>query len=415
MKKAIASLVVLVSCCGLAAAQSGAKVCEAKKYGATGDGKTLDTIAIQKAIDDCAAKGAIVRLAGAAKFVSAPLILRSHTTLEVATGTTLEASSNHDDFPAIEVFREHGRQSLLSAKDAEDITIRGGGVIDGNGASWWVDPRQPRPRLIVFDHCKHVLMENITVQNSPMWQIVPYYSEDLTFRNMKVLAPEPEGHNTDGINPFSSKHILIEDVYIDTGDDNVAIKSGQPNSPGPDDPSEDITVRDCTFMKGHGLSVGSETAGGVHNVRVERVTFDGTTQGIRIKSGRDRGNDISDFVYKDLTMKNVGTAIQITDYYGGGATREGAAAVKQAAETRLTPHIHDITIENVKVTGAKMAMDLEGLPESPIRNLVLKNVQIDAAKGAKVYYTELSSQGVVVHAQTGEAITIGAGVKGELK
>jgi polygalacturonase len=168
-------------------------------------------------------------------------------------------------------------------------------------------------------------------------------------------------------------------------------------------------------MKGHGLSVGSEVSGGVQHVRVERVTFDGTTQGIRIKSGRDRGSDISDFVYKDLTMKDVGTAIQITDYYGGGATREGAAAVTPAVETRLTPRIHDITIENVKITGAKVAMDLEGLPESPIQNLVLKNVQIDAVKGAKVYYTEVTATGVVVHAQSGDAITIGTGVKGNLK
>jgi polygalacturonase len=391
------------------------KECPVKSYGAVGDGKTLDTAAIQKAIDDCAANGGTVQLAGAAKFMSAPLVLKSHITLEIAAGTMLEASSNHDDFPEIEQFHDHGRQSLLSAKDAEDITIRGGGIIDGAGASWWTNPRQLRPRLVVFDHCKHVLMENVTVQNSPMWQIVPFYSEDLTFRNMKVLAPEPEGHNTDGIDPFSSKHIVIDHVYIDTGDDNVAIKSGQPGSAGPDDPTVDITITDCTFMKGHGLSVGSEVAGGVQHLRVERVTFNGTTQGIRIKSGRDRGNNIGDFVYKDITMQDVGTAIQITDYYGGGATKEGAAAVSPAAETRLTPHIHDITIENVKVTGAKVAMDIEGLPEAPIQNVMLKNVQIDAAKGAKIYYAVVVSQGLVIKAQSGPPVMAGTGAKGSLK
>ena len=386
-----------------------------QKYGATGDGKTLDTAAIQKAIDDCATKGAIVRLAGAAKFISAPLVLKSHTTLEIDAGTTLLASDNHDDFPEIEQFHDHGRQSLLSAKDAEDITIRGGGIIDGNGASWWENPRQPRPRLVVFDHCKHVLMENITVQNSPMWQIVPYYSEDLTFRNMKVLAPEPEGHNTDGIDPFSSKHIVIDHVTIDTGDDNVAIKSGQPNSAGPDDPTVDITITDCTFLKGHGLSVGSEVAGGVQHLRVERVTFNGTTQGIRIKSGRDRGSNISDFIYKDITMQDVGTAIQITDYYSSGGSKEGAAAVTPAPETRLTPHVHDIVFENIKVTGAKVAMDIEGLPEAPFKNVLLKNVQIDAVKGAKIYYAEVVSQGLVIKPQTGPPVTAGAGAKGNLK
>ena len=392
-------------------------VCAVEKYAReTGNGETPDTAAIQAAIDDCASKGGgIVRLAGAATFVSAPLVLKSHITLEIAAGTTLEGSTNHADYPEIDEFHDKGRQSLLSAHNAEDITIRGGGVIDGRGESWWVNPHQTRPRLIVFDHCKHILMENITVQNSPMWQIVPYYSEDVTFRNMKVLAPEPAGHNTDGIDPFSSKHVVIDHVLIDTGDDNVAIKSGEPGSPGPDDPTVDVTITDCTFLKGHGLSVGSEVAGGVQHVRAERVTFNGTTQGIRIKSGRDRGADIGDFVYKDITMENVGTAIQITDYYGGGASKAGAAAVSMAPVTRLTPHIHNITIENLKVTGAKAAMDIEGLPEAPIENVVLKNVQIDAVKGAKIDYANVVSQGLVIHAQSGAPIMAGAGVKGSLK
>jgi len=248
------------------------------------DGKSLATAAIQKAIDDCAGKGGgVVRLGGAPKFVSGPLVLKSHITLEIAAGTTLEGSSNHDDYPEIEQFHDKGRQSLLSATGAEDITIRGGGVIDGRGESWWPNRAEgyTRPRLVVFDHCKHVLMEDITVQNSPMWQIVPYYSEDLTFRNMKVLAPLPDGHNTDGIDPFSSKHVVIDHVTIDTGDDNVAIKSGQPGSAGPDEPSSDITITDCVFLKGHGLSIGSEVAGGVQRLRVERVQFKGTTAGTK--------------------------------------------------------------------------------------------------------------------------------------
>jgi len=303
------------------------------------------------------------------------------------------------------------------AKDAEDITIRGGGTIDGRGESWWtIQPgtEDIRPRLIVFDHVKHVLMENVTVQNSPMWQIVPYYSEDLTFRNMKITAPTPDGHNTDGIDPFSSKHVLIDHVTIDTGDDNVAIKSGQPGSPGPDDPSEDIHIVDCTFLHGHGLSVGSEVAGGVNHLRVERVTFNGTTQGIRIKSGRDRGNDIGDFVYKDITMENVGIAIQITEYYGSPKGMNGGNAIAEPV-TRLTPHFHDITIENVKVIGAKVAMQVDGLPEAPIQSVTLDNVTIDADKGATIQQATVVAHGLVIHAKTGPPIMAGAGAKGNLK
>jgi len=396
------------------ASAQGAKVCAVQQYGAKGDGTTLDTAAIQKAIDDCAAKGGgVVRLAGAAKFVSAPLVLKSRITLEIAEGTTLEGSTNHDDYPEIEQFHAKGKQSLLSATNAEDITIRGGGVIDGRGESWWVNPHQIRPRLIVFDHCKHVVMENVTVENSPMWQIVPYYSDDLTFRNMKILAPTPAGHNTDGIDPFSSGHVLIEHVTIDTGDDNVAIKSGQPGSAGPDAPSHDITVRDCVFLKGHGMSVGSEVAGGVQHVHVERVQFKGTTQGIRLKSGRDRGGDLSDFTYKDITMEGVGTAVQITDYYGGD--RAGAVTATAAPVTRLTPHFDGIHIENLKVTGAKVALDIEGLPEAPIRNLVLDNVQIEAAKAGKIYYADVQTRGLKVVPQDGQPLTVGTGVAGSLK
>ncbi len=381
----------------------------------TGDGQTLDTAAIQKAIDDCAGKG-IVRLAGAASFVSGPLRLKSHTTLEIAAGTTLEGSRNHDDYPAMEIFREEGKQPLLLSENAEDITIRGGGTIDGHGEGWWEHRSQPdiRPRLIVFDHTKHVVMENVTVQNSPMWQIVPYYSEDVTFRNMKILAPTPQGHNTDGIDPFSSKHVVIDHVTIDTGDDDVAIKSGQPKSAGPDDASEDIRITDCTFLHGHGLSIGSEVAGGVRHVRVERVTFKGTTQGIRIKSGRDRGNDIGDLSYKDITMEGVGIAIQITEYYGSPKGVSGANATAEAV-TRLTPHFHDIWIENVKVLSAKTAMVIDGLPEAPIQGVRLKNVVIEADKGAVIQQANVTSQGLVIHAKSGEPMTEGPGAKTSLK
>ena len=153
----------------------------------------------------------------------------------------------------------------------------------------------PRPRLVVFDHCKHVLVEGITIQNSPDWQLVPYYSDDVTIRNVKVLAPA-HSSNTDGIDPFSSSNVRIDHVLVDVGDDNIAIKSGMPDSPGPDDPSRNITITDCTFLHGHGMSLGSELAGGAMNIRAERIHFEGTDNGIHVKVNRNRGNDIGPLV-----------------------------------------------------------------------------------------------------------------------
>lgn len=382
-----------------------ARTCDVKAYGATGDGVTKDTAAIQKAIDDCAAAGGgTVVLAGAPVYVSGPLVLKSHIRLSIAAGTTLAGSEDHDDYPLIEELRESGRQPLLSSDQATDITIDGGGTIDGRGQSWWPDrsAANKRPRLIVFRHSSHILMENVTVQNSPSWQIVPYYSTDLVFRNMTVYAPDRVSHNTDGIDPFSSSHVLIEHVTIDTGDDNIAIKSGQPNSPGGDEPSHDIVVRDSTFLHGHGLSIGSEVAGGVYNVLAERIRFKGTGTGVRIKSNRDRGNELKNLVYRDLRMEDVNTPILISEFYPKIPDVIDAQPVG-----RLTPRFSDITIENVTATGARQAAIIVGLPESPVTGLKLTNVRIKADKGAVIKYAHMDTRSFIVNARQGHAYMTG--------
>lgn len=406
-------LSAVASLLSLTVAIYGQKICNAKAFGAKGDGITKDTASLQRAIDSCSeAGGGTVRIAGSPMFVSGPLILKNNITLEIAAGTTLAASQDHDDFPIIEEFHDRGRQPLLGTDHAENVRISGGGIIDGRGDSWWEHREEGyiRPRLVVFRYSKHIVMENVTVENSPSWQIVPYYSDDLTFRNMKIYAPEGKSHNTDGIDPFSSGHILIDHVTIDTGDDNVAIKSGQPGSPGPDAPSHDIAITDCTFLHGHGLSIGSEVSGGVQNVRAERITFKGTGTGVRIKSNRDRGNDIGNLVYRDLVMEDVNTPILISEFYP-----KIPDSIEAAPVTRLTPHFHDITIENVTATGAREAAVIVGLPESPILNLQLINVHLSAQKGARIQYANITTKGFTVQATTGKPIEVGQGVHGDLK
>lgn len=383
-------------------------VCDAAHYGARPDGTTNNARAIQAAIDACAEKGGgIVRLAGGT-FLSGPIVLRSHITLDIEKGATLLGSPDHNVYPEMTVFRAKGRQSLVSATNAEDLTITGGGTIDGNGSSWWAEARKEkhagvvndvvfRPRLVVFDHCRHVLIDHVTIENSPSWQVVPYYSDDVTIRDGRIYAPA-RSPNTDGIDPFSSSHVTIENMVIDDGDDNVAIKSGLPGS-SDNSPSTDIVVKDCTFLHGHGMSIGSEVAGGVQDVHVSDITFKGTDNGVRVKSARDRGGEIDNLWYSNLKMEDVKTPLLITEYYPRIPEHDTAHPV-----TRLTPHFHDIHISNLTATGAKQTAIIAGLPESPITALFLNNVHLQGEKGMRISNATVTAHDLTVTPEAGPAI-----------
>ncbi|MDR3744902.1 MAG: glycoside hydrolase family 28 protein [Acidobacteriaceae bacterium] len=388
------------------------KFCDARAYGAKGDGTTKDTKAIQAAIDDCATvRSGMVQLSRGT-FLTGPILLRSHTTLAIDKDAVLLGSPNREDYPMTTFAGQKTVQPLVSSVNAEDVTIAGGGVIDGNGKVWWdyvkgakeggvLGNDHPRPMGVVFDHTKHVRMEGVTVQNAGFWQIVPYYADDVVIRNVRVLAPKSP--NTDAIDPFSSSNVVIDHVFSSVGDDNIAIKSGAINSPGPDAPSRNITITDCTFENGHGLSIGSEISGGVQNVHAERIHFKGTDNGIRIKAARDRGHDVSNISFKDIVMEDVKTAILITEYYPHPAP-EGA--VPAEAVQRLTPKFHDISIENVTATGSGSAGTIVGLPESPVTELTMKRVYIAAKTGMSIAYANVTMDDVVVKPMTGDAMKI---------
>ncbi|WP_128914298.1 glycoside hydrolase family 28 protein [Granulicella sibirica] len=412
MRIATAVLVLAVFVSGHEAFAAG-KTCDVKAYGAKGDGVAKDTLAVRKAIDACAGGGTVE--VGAGKYLIGPIELKSGVTLDLQAGATLLGSADVADYPRRMEMREMWLQPLIGAKDAKDITIHGGGTIDGNGESWWTMARSvkdsgiykssnqhPRPMLLMFDHSSHIVVEGITVQNSAFWQIVPYYSDDLVFRNLKIFAPQ-HSPNTDAIDPFASSHILIDHVFSSVGDDNIAIKSGVIDSPGPDSPSHDISITDCVFEHGHGLSIGSELAGGANNIHAERIHFKGTDQGIRIKSNRDRGAQIYAMTFKDITMEDVTTPILISEYYPKVAP-EGE--VPSAPIGRLTPFFHDFTIENVTATGAKNAGYIVGLPESPVKSVVLKHIRIAAQKGMIVMFAQVSAEDVSITSQDGKAISV---------
>ncbi len=413
------TLPMLAACLALSAAPlHAAATCDVHQYGAKADGTTKDTAAIQSAIDACEKQGGGTVHLAAGTYLSAPIVLKSNITLQLDTGATLLGSPDHADYPAKREFRAPGMQSLVSATNAENVAITGEGVIDGNGETWWQEARaikdhgilgseHTRPRLVVFDHCKHVRVEGITIQNSPMWQLVPYYSDDVVIRNIRVLAPQ-HAPNTDAVDPFSSSNVVIDHLYADVGDDDIAIKSGMINSPGPDAPSSNITITDCTFMHGHGLSVGSELAGGANNIRAERVSFNGTDNGIRVKANRDRGNDVGNLVFRDIQMNDVKNAIIISEYYPKVLP---AAGESPQPITRLTPHFHDITIENVTAVNSVNLGAIVGLPESPVRNVVLQNMHLSGKHGMTIGFAQVTGTKVSISASEGQGIIKGPGAE----
>lgn len=375
--------------------------CNAHQMGAKADGVTKDTAAIQKAIDVCASKGGGTVLLQGGTFVSGPLDLKSHVALSVAKDTLLKASEEVDDFPVRDDAKWR-RMALIHADRAEDIAITGEGTIDGSGQGWWTrhlnrpkgSPEPPRPMIVDITRSKKIRIEGVTIQNAPMYNILTNLCDGLTVRNVRILNPGRKAPNTDGIDPLSTSHVLIEHAYIDTGDDNVAIKSGLVERGEPIVPSRDITIRDCEFVHGHGLSIGSELAGGVQHVRVERVSFKGADQGIRIKSARGRGNDIGDFHYKDITMEDVRTAIQITGYYTGYKADDPGEPV-----TEHTPRFHDIYLENVTAKNSQTAVQIQGLPESPIQNIQIKNVHLQAKKAGVAQFAQGKAEGFTIQAE----------------
>ncbi len=383
-------------------AADGSKVFDVRQFGAKGDGKTLDTEAIQKALDECGQAGGGIVHFTAGTYLSKPLTLQAKTTVLLDAGATLLASTNQSDFmkvPGDWLQAKSGGDFIpfIGGKDLTDVTLAGKGVIDGNGAVWWEEAEKarqkvsgftlPRPNLIMLTRCKNVRLENLTVQNSPKFHFVPTECEGVVISNVTILAPE-RAANTDAIDPASCKNVLITRCHIDVGDDNVAIKAGKKLAER-EFACEDVTVTDCTFLHGHGMSIGSETAGGVRNLTVRNCTFENTENGLRIKSQRGKGGIVENINYSDITMKNVNPAITLTCYYmnnsAGDATRPaGAVSNSVPVIASNTPVYRNIHISNLKATCTQAAGVINGLPESMISNVVFENVQITAVKSFEI-------------------------------
>jgi polygalacturonase len=374
-------------------------------FGATGNGTNLDTQAIQKALDACGRAGGGTVWFRPGTYLSKPLTLRTKTTLQLDAGATLKATDEPKDYLPEDVAWDdvlNGSKKgpftpFISGKDLTDIIIRGQGTIDGSGAKWWIPAETarskksgytlPRPNLIVLTRVKHLEVAGVTLKNSPKFHLVPDDCQNVLIAGVTILAPE-HAANTDAIDPSSCRNVLITNCTIDVGDDNVAIKAGKKIA-GREFACEDITVAGCAFLHGHGMSIGSETDGGVRNVVVKNCTFQDTENGLRIKSQRGKGGLVENISYSDITMTKVDPAITFTCYYMTNSAKDAAqssppkdAGVPSAGEK--LPVYRNIRVCNLKATCQKSAGVIFGLPESCISNVVFENVQISAHTGLAI-------------------------------
>jgi polygalacturonase len=325
---------------------------------AKSDEDKLDTARIQQALDVCGkGQGVLIKSHGVGNaFLSGPLELREGVTLIVDKGTTLFASRDaalYEKTPGscgLVNDQGNGCNPLISARHVSGAGVMGDGIIDGRGGekllgkdvTWWDLAEQARsggrqqvPRLIVTDTADNFTVYRITLKNSPNFHIVYNHGDGFTVWGLKIDTPKRGARNTDGVDPGAgSKNITITHSYIRTGDDNVAIKGGTGGI-------TNMTVSHNHFYWGHGMSIGSETNGGVSKIRVSDLSLDGPDNGIRIKSNGSRGGLVHDVVYDDVCVRDSPNPITLDTGYTAAGTVEGNSP----------PSMRDITLHNVRVSG----------------------------------------------------------------
>jgi len=376
-------------------------------HGAVPDGKTPATAAIQQTLDAVrdAGGGRVVIPEG--RFLSGPIELWSKTELHLAKGAVLVMSDEESDFPA----GPKGRPAFITASKAQDIRLSGEGTIAGQGERWWkvfldekargVKDAPRRPQLIAIHRCERVEVEGITTVDPPNTHYSLKDCKELVIRGIKAIAPD-ESPNTDALNLSGVRNVLIRDCHISTGDDNIVLLCGAARTKGVPE-VENVVIRDCVLGFGHGLSIGSYTSGGVKNVTVENVSFDGTTSGIRMKAWRDRGGVVEGIRYRDITMKNVRYPVSISSYYPKPPAHPSQD--QPAKGPSLNPVWRDITIENLAVTDSKNSIILWGLPDEPVRGVTMKNVRMSAQAGALVFHAkDIAFSDVVILPAAGPAL-----------
>lgn len=409
-------------------------------FGARNDGSVLATKAINDAIQAAKAAGGGTIYIPAGEYKCGPIQFVSNLTLYIEAGAILRFPA--DRYPYMKA-RNQSIECLVSipligGKDLENVTITGRGIVTTSNKEWmqlmpraegsafgpyWNDllkslevktpateeeylkaAPELRPSFILFMNCKNVLIEGIHLIGSSMWPVHILYSENVVIQNITVDTFP--GVHTGGIYLDSSCYVRISNCFIETGDDGIVIKSGK-DADGLriNRPTEHVTITNCTIRRAHGaVTIGSEISGGIRNIVASNIVCQGTRMGVRLKSGRGRGGFIEDVRFNNWTMEDVGQAINITSFYlyEGDATVETAPVVSER-----TPQFRNIAISNMTINRARVAINVEGLPEMPINGIRISDIIANSETGMKASNTiALELHNVQVNADKGPAFLI---------
>jgi polygalacturonase len=389
-------------------------------FGAKGDGKTDCTKAFRKAIDACARSGGGRVVVPAGDFLSGAIHLKSNVNLHLAKGAVIRFSTNPKKYLPVVFTRWEGIEcynysAFIYAFEQTNIAVTGSGILDGqaDSSAWWpwtgnarfghksgdLSQTQDRPLLLTLAEkgvpvkdrvfgkghrlrpnfiqpyrCKNVLIEGVTIKNSPMWEIHPVLCTNVTVRSVQIAS---HGPNNDGCDPESCDGVLIENCTFDTGDDCIAIKSGR-NADGRrvNVPSQNIVVRGCTMKEGHGgVVIGSEVSGGARNVFAENCAMDSPNldRALRIKTNSVRGGIVENIFMRNVTVGQVAEAVILTDFF-----------YEEGDSGSHTPTVRHIRVNNVRSGQSRYGVYLRGYERSPISDIVLEDCEFNDVKQGNV-------------------------------
>ncbi|MBC3846537.1 glycoside hydrolase family 28 protein [Winogradskyella echinorum] len=397
-------------------------------FGAIGDGKTLNTEAIQKTIDACAKNGGGVVTFKPGQYLTGSIFISKDIEFVVPKDVVILGSENIEDYKEIDT-RIAGLEmkwpaALINVRNQENVIIRGEGTIDGQGKVFWdyywdlrkndyeprglrwiVDYDAKRPRTILISNSKDIFLKDLNIQKAGFWSVQVLYSEYITVDGLTIRNNiGGHGPSTDGVDIDSSRFILVQNCDIDCNDDNFCLKAGRDwDGQRVNKPTEYVVIRDCIARQGAGLfTLGSETSGSIRHVYVSNIKGLGTKNGLNIKSATTRGGVVEDIYLENIKMDSVRTFMEVsmnwnpTYSYSKLPKEFNPDSIpvhwkkmlnKVEPESKGIPTFRNITLNNIDVKGAERAINVNGLENSIIENITLIDVSIQAKTAGQINYS----------------------------